>query len=123
MKCHTTQVELKVYANAKKLTDFGEKYKIGHILGSAGFGSAFCCNLIENSEQKRCVKTMPFPTTENEAEMLTVDLPKLLLMDHPHLTRVFDIYEDGSHYYIVQELMEEGSLLDMIKHGQKLTEK
>lgn len=41
-------------------------------------------------------------------------------MNHPHIVRVFDLIEDEKYYYIVQELMSGGALLDTLEKKKKL---
>lgn len=42
------------------------------------------------------------------------ELKVLELLDHPHITRVFQLYEDEKHYYVVMELVSGGNLLERI---------
>jgi calcium-dependent protein kinase len=41
-------------------------------------------------------------------------------LNHPHIVRVFDLIEDEKYYYIVQELMSGGALLDTLEKKKKL---
>jgi len=41
-------------------------------------------------------------------------------LNHPHIVRVFDLIEDEKYYYIVQELMSGGAMLDTLEKKKKL---
>ena len=47
-------------------------------------------------------------------KLMENELTVLEKTDHPHITRVFEIMEDKSNYWIVMEIMEGGDLLGRI---------
>ena len=48
---------------------------------------------------------------------LLTEVALQLSLDHPHICRVYDCYEDRKCYYIVLELCEGGELFDRIQSG------
>ena len=45
------------------------------------------------------------------------------LVDHPNITRVFELLEDPKNYFIVMEFCSGGNLLDKFEKIEKMTEK
>ena len=41
---------------------------------------------------------------------------------HPHITKIYEILEDESNFYVVMELLSGGSLLDKIIVNSKFNE-
>ena len=48
------------------------------------------------------------------------ELGILASLNHPNIVRVLDLLEDDKYYYIVQELMKGGALLDALEKKKKL---
>ena len=46
-----------------------------------------------------------------------------LFIDHPNVVKLFGFFDDSTHFYIIMEYMEGGSLFNMIKKQKQLTEK
>jgi len=42
------------------------------------------------------------------------ELEVLEKIDHPHITRVFELLEDKHNFYVVMEYLKGGNLLDKI---------
>ena len=55
------------------------------------------------------------------------ELSTLGKIEHPHIVRVLDLYEDAEYIYIVSELMRHGTLEENLKRikktGAKFTER
>ena len=43
-------------------------------------------------------------------------------MDHPHIVKVYEFFENDNHIFIVMELLENGELFDKIKQAQHFNE-
>ena len=41
---------------------------------------------------------------------------------HPHITRIFELMEDGRCYYIIMELITGGNLFEMVKSKRRFME-
>lgn len=44
-------------------------------------------------------------------------------MDHPNIVKLFGIFSDEEHIYLIMEYMEDGSLYSLVKKEKKLSEK
>lgn len=43
-------------------------------------------------------------------------------MDHPHIVKIYEFFEDDSHIFIVMEFLEGGELFDKIKETEYFSE-
>ena len=81
-------------------------------VGEGGFGSVVRC-VHKDSKAVRACKKIPKGRIQ-DAKMFAREVSLQAALDHPHICRVFDCYEDWWCYYIVLELCEGGSLFDRI---------
>lgn len=44
-----------------------------------------------------------------------------MFLDHPNIVKLYGFFDDLTHFYIVMEYMEGGSLFSHIKKNKKLT--
>ena len=44
-------------------------------------------------------------------------------MDHPNIVKLYGIFSDREHIYLIMEYMEDGSLYSLIKKEKKMNEK
>jgi len=54
---------------------------------------------------------------------LEAEVEVYLSVDHPHISRLVDVYESKSHLYIVMECMEGGELLERLHEVERFEEK
>lgn len=74
--------------------------------------------------QKFAVKAFKIGSvsTDKKAE-LQAEISIFLCMDHPQITRLFDVYESDEYMFLVMECMEGGELFDRITALKRFTEK
>lgn len=61
-------------------------------------------------------------TAEKKGELCT-ECEIFLMLDHPHVARLVDVYEDEKHLNLVMECMTGGELFDRVKARRVFTEK
>jgi len=68
------------------------------------------------SSQKRfAVKAFKLSAVaEDKRAQLESEVAVFLCMDHPHVTRLFDVYDSDDHLHLVMECMEGGELFDRV---------
>lgn len=44
-----------------------------------------------------------------------------MFLDHPNIVKLYGFFDDLTHFYIVMEYMEGGSLFSYLKKNKKLT--
>lgn len=77
-----------------------------------------------SSSQRYAVKAFKFSTIpEDKKSQLESEVEVFLCMDHPHITRLFDVYESDDFLYLIMECMEGGELFDRVIELKTFTER
>jgi calcium-dependent protein kinase len=75
------------------------------------------------AKTKRAVKILnKDDMTARDKRRLEAELKLQQELDHPHILKLYEVYEDPAHTYIVQELCTGGELYDEVVHRQRFTE-
>eukprot|EP00929_Paragymnodinium_shiwhaense_P050581 TRINITY_DN25463_c0_g1_i3.p1 TRINITY_DN25463_c0_g1~~TRINITY_DN25463_c0_g1_i3.p1 ORF type:complete len:615 (-),score=120.24 TRINITY_DN25463_c0_g1_i3:914-2629(-) len=94
-----------------------QHYAIGKKLGAGAFG---CVNYVvhRRTSAERVLKTvnkenalrggMPLACLQREIDILA-------MLDHPHVLRLFEWFNDASNLYIITDICAGGELLDVVK--------
>jgi serine/threonine protein kinase len=93
---------------------FQDVYKLQEELGKGAFSTVYR-GIHKRTGQKYAVKVVKeegLPKDDEEALHLEVEI--LQGMDHPHIIRLYQFFDEQKHYYLVTELMEGGELFDRI---------
>lgn len=59
-------------------------------------------------------KCLKISRVKGDMEVLRREIVIMSQLDHPHIARLQEVYEDFTHIYLVQELCEGGELFDML---------
>ncbi len=91
------------------------KYKIIRDLGSGSFSKVFLVRHV-SMEQDRAIKILPKESGSSSSDLFEAKLLKTL--NHPCIPTIFDIEEDESFYYIVEEYIDGETLNSFLLHQQ-----
>lgn len=73
--------------------------------------------------QKYAVKAFKFANVPpDKRAQLEAEVEIFLSMDHPHITRLYDVYESPDFLYLVMECMDGGELFDRITERKRFSE-
>jgi len=106
--------EKQVESEKKAPPSFSDSYRIGNTLGKGAYsvvkegthkesGNSFAIKIV----QKKGL------SWEDEAA-LKDEIQVLRKLNHVHIIRLYEVYEEPSHYYLVTEQMQGGELFDRI---------
>ena len=99
------------------------RWKLGDVLGEGGY-SIVKVGTNKVTNEKAAVKIVSRIKISTEDEESLLDEVKILKsLDHPNVTRIFDFFEEKTHFYVVMELLEGGELFDRIVQKQFYNEK
>ena len=101
-------------AGGSSSKNFGEVYRVGKTLGEGAF-SVVKEGVNRESGDKFAVKVVTKAKMNKEDLMALKDEISILKrLTHPHIIRLYDVFEDSSYYYLVTEMMRGGELFDRI---------
>ena len=89
-------------------------------IANGSYGSVHICTHILTHE-KRAVRIIPRYKLKNAASFLN-EIEILKLVDHPHIIRMYEWFEDPQNIYIVTDLCEGGELFGKIIDVKHFTE-
>jgi calcium/calmodulin-dependent protein kinase I len=109
---------------AKVPNKFADNYDAaGKDLGSGAFSVVKLCTHRASGKQyavKCCAKGK---LKKEDLDGLYKETQLLREMDHPHIIKCYETFDEGSTFYIVTELVSGGDLFDRIIHKTTYTEK
>ncbi|CAD7950264.1 unnamed protein product, partial [Amoebophrya sp. A120] len=93
-------------------------YKTLKKLGEGAFGLVY---LVEENatKQERVLKVVNKAKSAMPPEELQLEIDTLKSLDHPHIIRLFEYFEDYNNIYILMESAKGGQLLDVIESNYK----
>ena len=113
-------ISFKNFKGFKSIEDIEKYYQIISELGSGSFGQVYRCKKLKTNFEYAVKKISKDKLIKEGGKdqllmkLMENELTVLEKTDHPHITRVFEIMEDKSNYWIVMEIMEGGDLLGRI---------
>lgn len=92
--------------------DIKSYYNFYEKLGEGAYGIVYKATEIDTGEQ-RAIKKLEKSRIKNKKRFLN-ELTALRTLDHPHIIKLFEIFEDEKTIYLVQEYCSGGELFDQI---------
>jgi len=89
-----------------------KSYKVLDKLGSGGFGSVFRAELLKSNEI-RAIKQVSKSDVKDDMDFIYAELETMLRVDHPHVVRLYEYFEDPGFIYLITELCQGGNYSDM----------
>jgi len=98
-----------------KTSCIDKDYKISkEILGKGSYGEVRAC-ICKKTKLKRAVKIMnKIKYDEKEVNKIKKEVTIMKNCDHPNIIKVYDLYENVLHFYIVMELCTGGELYERV---------
>lgn len=113
-------VEGRYHRSPKKLED--DYIVEHHQLGSGYNGAVMLAK--DKAGKKYAVKAFKLTgVTQEKKQELATEAEIFLSMDHPHIVRLFDVYESEDALSLVMECMEGGELFDRVTERKIFSEK
>ena len=103
-------------------SQWDELYKVSEdkTLGKGAFGTVFRGQRVENQEWV-AVKRLNKAGIGGDLELLHNEIAIWEDLDHPHLVKLIDVFEDAEHIILITELMHGGDLFERLRrqpHGR-----
>lgn len=105
----------------QNLHDLEDEYEIKDKLGSGSYGIVKSC-IHKTTGQERAVKIIDKSKIKNMAQFRT-EIKILQTLDHPHVIKMYEFFEDEVNIYLILEKWEGGELFDRVIEKEFLSEK
>lgn len=92
------------------------------VLSRLGEGAFGVTDLVKHkaTQHQRCLKTVNKIKAQVPPEILDQEFQALALVDHPHIIKLFEYYEDNMNVYFITEAYKGGTLLDVVEAHRKI---
>jgi calcium-dependent protein kinase len=96
--------------------DIEKEYKFMDKLGSGAFGEVRLAKHIETGAFRaiKCIPREILESSEKRKSMLLNEYYLLKQIDHSHIIKIFELWQDDVYYYIITEYLEGGEIYKTI---------
>jgi len=102
---------------------FDDNYELGEKLGSGAFATVKE-GTGRDTNIKYAIKIFEKKNLSNlDTEALTIEINILKTLHHSHIIKLYNVYDESKHYYLITELVVGGELFDRIVSKKQYTEK
>jgi serine/threonine protein kinase len=91
-----------------KKKNYLEDYSVLREIGRGGFGSVNKVVGKYTGVYRAAKKIKKIKMLKTEHEQLFAEMAIMISLDHPHIARLFEVYDYKSHYILILELCEGG---------------
>ena len=102
---------------------FSDKYSLSHDLGSGAYSVVKLAREIQGGKEYAVKLINSAKLSPDDLSSLTTEISILKLLDHPHIIKLYEVYDEPPQYFLVTELVSGGELFDRIVSKQQYTEK
>ena len=98
-----------------------DDFEVGACRGEGRFGKVFMARH-KPTGWLVALKRVRVEEVSQMMEQFTMELKLSLFVNHPNLAKTYAFFREGEYFYIVMELLEEGSLYRWVKINSSLSE-
>ena len=102
---------------------FNEAYTVGRDLGSGAFSVVKLATHKVTGTQVAVKIVSKKKLSEEDLAALMTEISILCELDHPHIIKCYETFDEGQDFYIITELVAGGELFDRIVAKTHYTEK
>ncbi|XJO73244.1 hypothetical protein BDV3_004254 [Batrachochytrium dendrobatidis] len=97
-------------------------YTVGALLGEGGF--ARCYEVLDDKENRFAAKVVYKPSlkSQKQRQKLVSEISIHKSLSHPCIVRFINVFEDDVNVYMILEICENKTFVDMIKKRKRLTD-
>ena len=108
-------VEMKKHKDPVDMGPLTKYHITPKILGAGGFGKVFLAWSVDDPDIKFAIKAIKKRSFKVSLEDVKREIEFLSTLDHPHIIKYFEAFQDSKYVYIVTEYCPNGDLFDLIK--------
>jgi len=96
----------------KNTNSVASEYELGESIVGEGAYSTVVIGKNKYSGMERAIKVIPKTTTD--AEAFEIEIESLMALDHPHIVKILQYFDEGDNFYIVFELIDGPDLVQYV---------
>ncbi|CAD8131931.1 unnamed protein product [Paramecium octaurelia] len=100
----------------------GTHYNFGKVLGQGAFGKVWKATNKTTGLVRAIKQIKKNSIIKEEESRLFSEMNILKNLDHPHIVKLFELFQDENNYYLVTEYLSGGELFDRIKKMSSFSE-
>ena len=90
-------------------------YIQGEVLGQGNFGKVWKVTHKKSKMVRAMKQIKKSALVKEDEERLFNEMNILKTLDHPHIVKLFELYQDSRCYYLITEYLSGGELFERIK--------
>nr|AHW46386.1 MSP [Paramecium caudatum] len=102
-----------IFVNLKQ-GDITDNYLIQKILGEGSYGQVRLVTHKKTNQLRAMKQIQKKKILKEQEDAMFSEVALLKDMDHPHIVKLFELYQDSQNYYLVTEYLNGGELLDKL---------
>lgn len=106
-----TKISPDLFVNIRQ-GNFDKEYELGKVLGTGAFSIVYQVTHVSTGMTRALKKIKKKSVVADESFFTEFNI--LRKMDHPHITKLLELFQDRDYYYLVTELCTGGELFDRI---------
>ncbi|CAD8150941.1 unnamed protein product [Paramecium pentaurelia] len=122
MSSLTIRMGVELFINLKK-GSINKVYAFGQVLGQGAFGKVWKVTHKTTGLIRAMKQIKKSELIKEDEQKLFQEMHILKNLDHPHIVKLYELYQDQTNYYMITEYLSGGELFERIKKMQVFTEK
>ncbi|CAD8065224.1 unnamed protein product [Paramecium sonneborni] len=122
MSSLTIRMGIELFVNLKK-GSINKVYTFGQVLGQGAFGKVWKVTHKTTGLIRPMKQIKKSELIKEDEQKLFQEMHILKNLDHPHIVKLYELYQDQNNYYMITEYLSGGELFERIKKMQIFTEK
>ncbi|CAK91481.1 unnamed protein product (macronuclear) [Paramecium tetraurelia] len=122
MSSLTVRMGIELFVNLKKAS-INKVYTFGQVLGQGAFGKVWKVTHKTTGLIRAMKQIKKSELIKEDEQKLFQEMHILKNLDHPHIVKLYELYQDQNNYYMITEYLSGGELFERIKKMQVFTEK
>ncbi|CAD8071877.1 unnamed protein product [Paramecium sonneborni] len=122
MNSLTFKMGVELFVNLKK-GSINKVYAFGQVLGQGAFGKVWKVTHKTTGLIRAMKQIKKSELIKEDEQKLFQEMHILKNLDHPHIVKLYELYQDQNNYYMITEYLSGGELFERIKKMQIFTEK
>ncbi|CAD8066872.1 unnamed protein product [Paramecium sonneborni] len=115
-------INIDIFVQLKK-GQISDHYITGKVLGEGAFGKVWKVTHKKTKLDRAMKQLKKTSILKEDKEKLFSEMNILKNLDHPHIVKLYELFEDDKNYYLVTEYCSGGELFDRIKSMNFFSEK